>query len=84
MVAYRLFISIDIVDAIKSVRGPRRAAIQDFLIKLRSDPFMKGDLQKEKEGRILEVKVFGKYSIYYWSDHAVKEVKVVEILKSDE
>jgi len=45
---------------------------------------MKGDLQKEKEGRILEVKVFGKYSIYYWSDHAVKEVKVVEILKSDE
>lgn len=84
MVKYRLFVSIDIVDAIKTIRGAKRTEINDFLIKLRSDPFAKGDFQKNKEGRILEVKVFGKFSIYYWSDHAVKEVKVVELLKSDQ
>ena len=83
MLDYCLFINIEILDSIKSIRGSRRVEINEFLLRLRSDPSMKGDFQKDKEGRTLEVKVFGKYSIYFWADHAVKEVKVVELLKSD-
>jgi hypothetical protein len=30
-------------------------------------------------GRSLEVKIVGPYAITYWADHAVKEIKVINV-----
>jgi hypothetical protein len=36
----------------------------------------------ERSSDWVEVKVIGKYAIYYWADHAVKEIKVIDIFRS--
>ena len=48
------------------------------------NPYIPGDFQIMIADREVQVKVFGKYSVYYWVDHAVCEVKIIEYLKSDE
>ena len=80
---YHPFVGLEILDKIRSIRGPRRKEISEFLRSLKLDPFQKGDFQKVVRGREAEVKVFGKYSVYYWADHPVREVKIIELLKSD-
>lgn len=80
---YDLYVSIETVDGLRQIRGKRKKEIVNFLSSLKSNPFLQGDFKKNTAIQTLEVKVFGKYSVYYWSDHAVKEVKVVELLISD-
>ena len=80
---YRVFVSLEIAEAVRLIRGVRRHQIFEFLTSLQSDPFQVGDFQKQQSVRTVEVKVFGQYSIYYWPDHAVKEVKVVDLVRSD-
>lgn len=81
---YQVFLNYEVGKHLKPIRGIRKKEMISFLEALRSDPFIKGDFQKEVDGRVLQIKVFGRHSLYYFSDHAVKEVKVVEFLKSDE
>lgn len=81
---YNLYLSLDVLDLIKGIKGKRKSEVIQFLHQVRVGPFLKGEFQKLKDGRTLEIKVLGKYSIYYWADHPVKEIKIVEIVKSDE
>jgi len=38
---------------------------------------------KKLGARDIEVKVAGSYSLYFFADHAAKEVKIVDCLRSD-
>jgi len=78
MSGYRVFLDFEVHDLIRPIRGPRKREIVNFLRALEENPFLHGDLQTRRDGRDIEVKVFGKYSLLYWADHAVKEIKVVE------
>ena len=81
---YRPFVSLEILDSVRAIRGKRKEEILRYFYDLGQNPFMLGDFQLSVADRELQVKVFGKYSVYFWVDHAVREVKIVELLKSDE
>lgn len=83
MQQYRVLVTIDLLKLAKP--PPReRALILNFLERLQSEPFQRGDYQEsDSTGRAVEIKVLGKYALTYWADHAAKEIKVTRIELAD-
>lgn len=50
---------------------------------LADDPFQKEELLKLRSGREVQTKRFQKWLVTFWADHAVKEVKIIEVLTLD-
>jgi hypothetical protein len=52
----------------------------DVLIRVRRNPFLKGELQESDDsGRVNEVVSVGDVLVFFWSDHAVKAVRVTKV-----
>lgn len=84
MSPYNIFLRLEATEAIRAVRGAQRTRISAFIDLLANDPFQVGDYtERDESNRQIEIKVIGQYAITFWSDHAVKEVKVVDIQRAD-
>jgi hypothetical protein len=58
--------------------------ILSFLESLSSDPFRRGDYEEHDDvGRPVQIKIIGNFALTYWTDHAVKEVKVTRVERAD-
>jgi hypothetical protein len=56
----------------------------DFIRGLATAPNSRGDFtERDASGRELDVKIVGRYAVTYWTDHAVKEIKVVDVRPAD-
>lgn len=80
---YQVYLHRCVAEGTQSLRGSQKRAVLDFLDQLQADPFIQGDFKKYLGTRDLEVKVIGRHAVYFYADHAVKEVKIVELLRSD-
>lgn len=80
---YQIYLHEKVADDLRPVLGKQREAVEDFLDLLHGDPFIQGDFVKHLSTRDLEVKVLRRYSIYFYADHAVKEIIIIELLRSD-
>jgi hypothetical protein len=61
-----------------------RQRILAFLEALATDPFAEGDfIEKDGDGREVQVKILGQYALTFWADHPVREVKVTKIVRAD-
>ncbi len=84
MSPYNIFLRLEAAEAIRAIRGAQRTRISAFIDLLANDPFQVGDYtERDESDRQIEIKVIGQYAITFWSDHAVKEVKVVDIRRAD-
>ena len=79
---YKVFLDFDTYNKVRESRGKRKGELLQFLNSLAADPFQPGDLHTFRDNVRIEVKVFGKYSLLYYSDHAVKEVKILDFYRS--
>jgi len=51
---------------------------------LADNPTKPGDYEERDDaGRPIQIKIVGDYALTYWADHAVREVKVIQIEKAD-
>jgi hypothetical protein len=76
---------MEAVDSFKAVRGIQRQQISLFIDSLAVDPNRPGDFsERDDSGRQIEIKVLGQFAINYWADHAVREVKILDICKADQ
>jgi hypothetical protein len=67
-----------------SRRTAERERLRSFFRTLAADPYREGDFHElDDEGRRTEVVLLGTLLITYWTDHAVKEVRItrIEIVK---
>ncbi len=81
---YSLFVRHELYEVIRQMRPSWRASVIRFLESLALDPFQTGDYtERDSSDRNLQVKILGPWAVVYWADHAVTEVKVVQILASD-
>ena len=81
---YKIYLQLDASEVLRSLRGVQRQRIAAFIDSLGQNPNFEGDYSEQDEsGRRIEIRVIGRYAVVYWSDHPVKEVKVVSILKAD-
>lgn len=57
-----------------------RKALLDFFDRLATNPFMESDWTVEDStGRIHYRLAVGRYLVTFWSDHAVREVRIVKL-----
>jgi hypothetical protein len=64
--------------------GEAKRAVMDFIRGLAESPNTLGDFSEPDEsGRMVQVKIIGRYAITFWADHAVSEIKVTHIQPAD-
>jgi hypothetical protein len=81
---YDVYLRDEAFEFIRKQSPAGREKLLGFLAGLRIDPFRKGDYtERDERGRDIEVVVVGRYAILFWTDHPVKEVKIVELRHSD-
>jgi mRNA-degrading endonuclease RelE of RelBE toxin-antitoxin system len=82
---YRVFIEQSAVEAIAGVRGKKRQKLKDFVRLLEENPYDEGDFHEfDDTGRKTFSKIVADHAVSYFADHAVKEVKIFEVVKADE
>jgi hypothetical protein len=77
---YRVFLAADAAQFLHGLKRDERERVRRFLDFLEVYPTTTGEgREHDAVGRPVEVKLVGRIKIAYWSDHAVKEVKVLRI-----
>lgn len=83
MRAYAVFINEQAL-AVAPRLGTQRESVMQFIRLLADNPNTAGDFtEKDNGGRIIQVKVVGRYAVTFWADHAVSEIKVTHIKSAD-
>ena len=78
--AWKVVVNDKAVEFLLGCRAPARRTVLGFVEKLRNHPQFAGDfVESDDTGRALQVKVHGQFLITFWVDHAVKEIRIVEI-----
>ncbi len=78
--SYRFLLTAEVLGFVLTQRGTEQRRLGDLFYFLASQPFLPGDYQeRDEDGRMMEVRQFQKFLVTYWSDHAVKEVRVVRV-----
>ena len=78
MGGYRVFLEKEIVVQLRTCKLSERQLITRVFDQLAGDPHRVGDYTDVDDiGREIQVIVVGRHALYFWSDHAVKEVKVI-------
>jgi hypothetical protein len=83
MPAYAVFINEQAL-ATAPRSGPQRESVMNFIRSLADHPNTAGDFtEKDAAGRIVQVKLIGRYAVTFWADHAVSEIKVTHLKSAD-
>jgi len=81
--SYRVMLTSEVLLMDKPGRRERKSILH-FLDHLASDPFQEGDFQEnDNDGRVVQIKIIGRYALTFWADHAAREVRVTEIAEAD-
>ena len=79
-----MYITQVAVDTVARLRGKQKKLLADFVRALEDAPFNEGDFpERDDSGREYYTKVIQNYAVSFYPDHAVKEVKVFEIVRAD-
>lgn len=85
MAPYQLFFRFEAAGIVRRLRGAQRAAVISFVDELKMSPNSLDDYSEMDEvGREVQIKVIGSFAVTFWADHAVREVKVVDIRRADQ
>jgi len=77
---YRVVLHAELLDLLFRMRRAERRQLIQFFDALAARPHAEGDYEEfDSTGRPNQVKILERWAITYWPDHAVKEVRVVEI-----
>ena len=84
MKPYAVYLRIEAAELLKSVATRNRRGIENFVDSLSGNPFKTGDYaETDAAGRPIQIKILGNFAVAFWADHAVKEIKVVAIVRAD-
>ena len=81
---YQLFLRVEAIEGLKATKGLQKRQISTFIDRLASNPNATGDYaETDDTGRIIEIKVVCQFAITFWTDHAAKEIKIIDIRRAD-
>jgi hypothetical protein len=82
MTPYAVVINGSVMETVSAMSRRDKDAILRIFRTLENDPFQPGDYaSRTPHGQILQVKKYGAWMIKFWPDHAVKELRVVYVMK---
>ena len=70
---------------LRSLTEGHRDRLMSFISSLSEDAFRQGDLvETDRDGRLHQVSVVGKYALYFWTDRAAKEIRITDLVDADQ
>ena len=82
--SYTVFIRNEVYRVLRDSSDHDQERVLDFIESLADNPFRDGDETiSDEHGRIVQVKMLGRFVLFYWADHASKEVRVVDLANAD-
>ena len=79
---YDLLIEDVVVEQVKGLRGRPRKEIRSFILSLQENPFERSQSTfEDRKGRLVETATLFRYKLCFHVDHALREVKVLEMTK---
>ena len=83
--AYRLLVSIEVIEFIERLPVKTREALRSAIHSIARDPLGRSDaLDRDAIGRRMQIAVTGDYALMYWVDEADQHVKVLDIHAADQ
>lgn len=83
MTPYRVFIAAEVIVTLRSRSRHEQQAITRLFDELAQDPSRPGDYAEQDEiGRPIQVVIVGRSAVCFWADHAVREVKIVDLQRA--
>lgn len=80
MPPYRVFIAAEVIAFLKTCPHREQLLITRLFEELAGDPFRDGEyVERDDTSRPIQVKIIGRYAVFFWADHPVKEVKIVDL-----
>ena len=80
MTRYTVFLASPVAEAFSTFKPREKTQLLKLLRRLQSDPFLQGDYtEQDLIGRPMSVIIVGRMAVVFWADHAVKEIKVLDI-----
>ena len=84
MKPYAVYLRVEAAGLLKAAGAQDRRRIEGFIDSLAGNPFRTGDYaETDSVGRPIQIKILGNFAVAFWADHAVKEIKVVAIVRAD-
>jgi hypothetical protein len=81
---YEVYLRAEAFEFLRRRHGDERSRLLRLLHELGRDPYRRGDFsERDLSGRDVQVLIFQRYAISYWADHAVKELKVIDVRYAD-
>jgi hypothetical protein len=81
-VTYPYVIDQSAFQAILACAPKERRLLLDAFSRLAEAPFQEPDMKDLVEGREVLIRFIGPFAITYWLDHAVKEIRIVQIFRN--
>ena len=82
--SYDVFIRHEVYRALQGASAHDQERVLNFIESLAGNPFREGDATiPDEHGRAVQVKLLGRLVLFYWADHADKEVRVVDLTHAD-
>jgi hypothetical protein len=82
MVEYRPVFADEVVEIFHEQSARTRQWLLDLFGRMATNPHAKGQWEiRDASGRNNEVATFGRWQVTYWCDGAVKELRIVRIVK---
>jgi hypothetical protein len=80
MISYSVYVEASVAESLPRLKSAERERLLRFFNKLRTNPFLKGDyIEHDDIGLLLQVFVIGRHAVVFWADHAVNEVKILDL-----
>jgi hypothetical protein len=81
---YEVYVRTEAFEFLRHRHTDARNRLLRLFHELGRDPYRRGDFsERDLSGQDIQVLIFRRYAIAYWADHAVKEVKVIDIRYAD-
>lgn len=76
---YTVTVDAAVLDTYATASRRIRRELRKAIARLADDPYMRGDTRFRSDiGNDVERRQFAQWIVTYWSDHAVREVRIVD------
>jgi len=80
MPPYRVLIAKEVIASLGNFSRREKLRLTRLFDELADDPYRMGDyVERDEIGRPIQVLILGRVALWYWADHAAKEVKVLDL-----
>jgi hypothetical protein len=81
---YEVYLRTEAFEFLRHRHSDERNRLLRLLHELGRDPYRRGDFsERDLSGREIQVLIFLRYAISYCVDHAIKELKVIDVRYAD-